>query len=115
MASSDLIGTWEIDPADHNAIHKLGRTIVEFKEDGSLTYQIITNDGKRQVMFLTYVVDGNTIVTNQPSHPREDRTLFELLSSDELRLTNRGVSVLYRRLDRNSKQKAESWWRLKRS
>jgi hypothetical protein len=44
-----------------------------FTESGELRY-IIHAEGKDQVMLLTYRIDRGTLVTNQPSDPKEERT-----------------------------------------
>jgi hypothetical protein len=51
------------------------RVGLEFLEDGRLVYAILTPKGT-QIMRLTYRVDGDMLVTDQPSHPREERTRF---------------------------------------
>jgi hypothetical protein len=104
-----LIGTWTVDPSDEVGFRRYGNTTMEFKDDGSLTYRIITDDGKHQLMFLTYKVDGNTLVTNQSSHPREDRTEFELVNDNVLRLTHSGTRVTYCRSSKRVNN-PKSWW-----
>ncbi len=46
-----------------------------FTEDGKLVYVIHQKDSK-QIMNLVFRVEGNHLVTNQPTHPREERTRF---------------------------------------
>jgi hypothetical protein len=46
---------------------------IEFLPDGRLAY-VIESEGKEQRMVLTWRVDGEDLVTNQPSAPREERT-----------------------------------------
>src|SRR5712691_50148 len=48
---------------------------LEFLEDGRLAYAILT-ENSTQIMRMTYRVDGAVLVTDQPSHPREERTRF---------------------------------------
>jgi hypothetical protein len=47
---------------------------LEFLEDGRLAYAILTQQGSTQIMRMTYRVEGTFLVTEQPSHPREERT-----------------------------------------
>jgi hypothetical protein len=39
-------------------------------------------------MHLTYRVDGSSLVTNQPSSPREERTEFYFMPDGRLAVTN---------------------------
>jgi hypothetical protein len=47
-----------------------------FTEDGKLVYVIDQKDSK-QIMNLVFRVDGDHLVTNQLSNPREEKTRFE--------------------------------------
>jgi len=49
-------------------------------------------------MFLTYTVQGNILVTNQPSNPRQERTQFDFTNEGELVLTYDSVETVYTRL-----------------
>ena len=60
-----------------------------------MDYSII-EQGKRQIMKLTYRIDGNEIVSNQPSAPREERTKFSFENGD-LVLMFEGERTTYRR------------------
>jgi hypothetical protein len=51
------------------------RVGMDFLEDGRLAYAILTKKGT-QIIRMTYRVDGETLITDQPSHPREERTRF---------------------------------------
>jgi hypothetical protein len=81
-----LIGKWESDPDDARTQANYGRVTQTFHPDGRLTYVIHSSD-KDEVIRLTYRVDGNELVTDQPSSPAEHRTKFVF---DE-----RGRLVLY--------------------
>jgi hypothetical protein len=48
---------------------------LEFLEDGRLAYVVMTTHGS-QVMRMTYRVEGSYLITDQPSHRREERTPF---------------------------------------
>ena len=43
---------------------------------------------KEQIMHLTYRVDGNWLVTNQPAAPREEKTQFYFTSDGRLAVKN---------------------------
>jgi hypothetical protein len=69
---------------------------LEFTGDGHLNYEI-SSGGRRQIMLLTYRVDGGAIVTDQPSHPREERTAFRFGARGTLVLAFGGIESLFRR------------------
>jgi hypothetical protein len=48
---------------------------LDFLEDGRLAYGILTKQGTR-IIRMTYRVEGAFLVTDQPSHPREERTRY---------------------------------------
>ena len=74
-----LLGKWSSEPGSDEV------TTLEFKEDGQLEYTIYSTD-KDQKIFLTYRVENNTLVTDQPSHPREERTPFTFTEDGKLAL-----------------------------
>ncbi len=69
---------------------------MEFAADGKLTYTIKQND-RRQIMHLTYNVQGAEIVSNQPSAPAENRTRYGIDDQGELLLEFEGSRAWYRR------------------
>jgi len=75
--SHDLTGRWTVDPSDAATINELGDAALEFHADGRLTYTVRQPD-KDQIMLLTYRVEGSLIVTDQPSHPGEQRSEFQV-------------------------------------
>lgn len=90
-----LIGTWVLVPAAPNM--DVGSGVeMEFRADGTLDY-VILGAGKKQIMKLRYRVDGNHIVTNQPSAPREERSRFWFVE-DDLVLEYGGDQSRYKRL-----------------
>lgn len=48
---------------------------LEFLEDGRLAYAILT-ERSTQIMRMMYRLEGAFLVTDQPSHPHEERTRF---------------------------------------
>ena len=64
-----LLGTWVADPAGEDARECFGDVVMRFDPDGSLTY-MIRGEEKEQIMLLRYRVEGDELVTNQPSAPR---------------------------------------------
>jgi hypothetical protein len=73
----NLVGAWVMDEADAQALAKLGNVLLEFGDGGGLIYTIRSQE-KDQIIMLQYKIEGSTIVTNQPSKPRFERTQFSL-------------------------------------
>jgi hypothetical protein len=67
---------------------------MEFSADGNLTHMLHAENENR-VMLLTYRVDDGTIISNQPSNPREERTQFEITPDGKLVLVNNGIRTRY--------------------
>lgn len=86
-----LLGTWSSAPGSSED------TTLEFKEDGRLDYTIHGTE-KDQKIFLTYRVENNTLVTDQPSHPREERTPFVFTEDGKLVLIYGDQRSLYIRV-----------------
>jgi hypothetical protein len=68
---------------------------MDFREDGSVLYEIY-GDNHRQTILLTYRIEGDVLVTDQPTHPQEVRTAFRFKGS-KLVLTLDGVETTYER------------------
>jgi hypothetical protein len=82
-----LIGTWRTDPNDQWSLREYGDVSLRFEKDGTLFYTVHLPI-KAQIMRLTYRVDGNRLVTDQPSSPREERTEFFFTSDGRLAVKN---------------------------
>lgn len=54
---------------------------LDFAPDGRLAC-VILHGSKRQTIMLTYRVDGDELITDQLSSPREERTKVEFDGSD---------------------------------
>jgi hypothetical protein len=65
-----------------------------FTHDGTLIYDIHENN-KLQRMNLVYRIDGDTIISDQPSHPQEQRTRYRLESDNKLILEFEGQRTVY--------------------
>jgi len=66
---------------------------MEFYDDGTLVYTI-HEVGKLRRMILTYEINGNQLITDQPSHPQKQVTKFELVNG-ELILYFMGIRSAY--------------------
>jgi uncharacterized protein (TIGR03066 family) len=88
-ASRKLIGCWHL-------ITQKGQDAVEmeFKHNGELIYSIKSRD-RWSIMKLTYRLDGNIIISNQPSPPHEERTKFRFETNGNLVLEFNGATSRY--------------------
>jgi hypothetical protein len=71
---------------------------MEFLSDGRLFYTI-HGDGNAHVMLLTYAVEGENIVTDQPSSPGRETTPYRLMEDGKLVLIFEGYQSFYIRED----------------
>ena len=83
--AKDLVGKWVSDPRDIESIQNYGLASLDFSEKGILVYTIFA-DGKRESIFLTYSIEGDVLVTDQPSAPKQERTKFSVDPGGKLRL-----------------------------
>lgn len=89
-----LLGIWESDPCDVSPIQQYGQVRLHFFATGDLTYTIC-GDNVDQIINLTYIVDGNTITTQQPSSPREEQTKYVIEADGRLALEHDGIVSWY--------------------
>lgn len=89
-----LIGTWRSDAEDSTGVRAYGDVSLKFGSDGTLLY-IIKHADKERVIRLTFRVDGDYIVTDQPSQPHVERTKYELTSDGALILAFGGQKSRY--------------------
>ena len=73
----DLVGTWRSTDSDD---------VMEFFPSGELHFRSPTGEDTTGIVMLTYQIEGDVIVTDQPSQPAEERTRF-LLQGETLSLT----------------------------
>jgi hypothetical protein len=92
-SSQLLIGKWVSDPENETSIARYGSTTLEFTDRGELLYTVHAADTD-QIMLLVYRVEGNELVTDQPSQPREERTKYSLRPDGKLSLFSPGRSRL---------------------
>jgi hypothetical protein len=82
-AGQQIIGRWRSDPDDPEAITMYGDVSLDFSRNGALAYTIHT-EGKRQIVLMTYRIDGDVLITDQPSEPKEERTRFKITAAGKL-------------------------------
>lgn len=85
--NAHLLGTWRTDPNDEWSRRTYGVVSLRFEADGTLVYAIHL-PSKDQLMHLRYRVDGDILVTDQPSAPREERTRFFFTPDGRLGIEN---------------------------
>lgn len=54
---------------------------LDFAPDGRLAFVTLHGD-RRQTIMLTYRIDDDDLITDQPSQPREERTKIEFAGDD---------------------------------
>lgn len=90
-----LIGSWVIIPEKNNIdLHEIIR--LDFKKDGQLIYSIISKE-KKQVILLSYRIENDILITDQPTQPQEERTKFLFISDNRLMLEYEGQIDIYER------------------
>lgn len=77
---------WELERADAS-LSLVNGSLMIFLPSGELRYAAPASGGGLQVAILTYWIDGDQLVTNQPSAPAEERTGFRFLDYNHLELT----------------------------
>jgi hypothetical protein len=80
-----LFGLWRTDHNDRWSLHEYGDVSLHFDDQGKLTYTIHLPT-KKQVMYLTYKIEGTWIVTDQPTAARVERTEFFFTADGRLAL-----------------------------
>ena len=70
--------------------------LIEFGPNGKLRYFIDEGNGYA-VILLDYRIEGNELITDQPSRPLLHRTKFHFTSSDVLVLCDNGRITKYHR------------------
>lgn len=89
-----LEGGWRSDPTDDRGLRAFGQVEMWFRTDGTLTYTVHKTE-KDEVSRLIYRVEGDVLVTDQPSAPREERTRFRIGEDGKLRLGESGAEAIY--------------------
>ena len=72
-----------------------------FSESGDLLYAIDAGS-KQQIMNLTYKVDSEFLITDQPSNPNVQRTRYNIEEGGILILDNEGALAKYQKIKKCS-------------
>lgn len=95
---NNILGLWKSDPEDITTQELYGDITMEFTNDGRLIYTIKAED-KSELIFLTYSIVDNQLITDQLSAPRQEITFFEL-SGDRLELILDGIRSRFIKVER---------------
>ena len=90
------MGRWKLFK-DEGATEIGDGVTMTFTEDGKLVYVIHEKDSK-QIMNLVFRVDGNHLITNQPSQPQEEKTKFSFDAEGNLILDYDGNKSWFTRV-----------------
>ena len=82
VVDTRLLGTWRLVKSEGSIETGNGVTLT-FTRDGKLVY-VIHQDHSDQIMNLVFSVDGDSLVTNQPSSPRPESTNFSFDDEGQL-------------------------------
>ncbi|MGH6712655.1 MAG: hypothetical protein ACREEK_27305 [Bradyrhizobium sp.] len=91
-----LVGTWIVKDTDKRTLADLGDVVLEFQENGGLIYTV-RGSTKDQIINLRYKIEGFTLITDQPSAPRVERTAFAISDDGVLTLAFDGVPYQFTR------------------
>ncbi len=92
----ELIGRWKLIKADGDIDSKDGVEMI-ISSDGRTTY-IIQDGVKKQIINLTFRLEGNLIITDQPSKPKEEIT-FVSFDQGSLLLEHEGDKSWFKQVD----------------
>ncbi len=94
MSFEGLLGRWVSDPSDATGYDKYGEVSLEFLDSGELLYTM--HDPHREsAILMQFRVEGDEIVTTQPSNPREERTKYRIGDDGKLSLSFGGIETSY--------------------
>jgi hypothetical protein len=82
---STILGRWRLAPDDLAARRRYGEHALELTPHGDLVQSTVTPGGVTRVL-LTWRLDGDFLVTDQPSAPKPERVAISILPGGELML-----------------------------
>ena len=92
----DLIGIWNSDLSDEITKNNIGDVTMTFTQTGSLIYDIHEVE-KLQRINMIYSISGDTIISDQPSHPQVQKTKYKLENKDKLILEYEEMTAIFKR------------------
>ena len=94
--AEQLIGTWR---AIEDPLNPDDETFYVFNSFGDLTMTIRTKTGT-QYIFLTYTLDGHTLITDQPSAPRIEKAVVRV-DGDTMTIERDGAITRFKKVSSN--------------
>jgi len=91
--SKDPIGCWHLVSTEGQP-YELAEA--DFRDDGRLYYSVLSGE-RWQIMVLRYRVEGDTLVTDQPSAPGKERSRLALAQDGTLTIEFDGNKSVFRR------------------
>ena len=88
-----LLGLWASETDDG----EYGATRLHFYPNGDLLY-VVKAEKRDEVFRLTYTTQGDLIISDQPSDPRQETTRYWIDEKGILSLEYDGVCTRYRRV-----------------
>ena len=88
-----LVGCWQIIKTEGQPYEPAE---ADFQDDGRLYYSVLSGE-RWGIMKLRYRIEGDTLVTDQPSSPREERSRFVLAPDGTLTIEFGGDKSVFRR------------------
>jgi len=82
---SKLFGKWVLKAVDGARCERSNKETIKFKPNGILLYGFIS-EGKTQYAILTYDIQGDKIISDQPTAPRLEKSEYNLLDDNTLQL-----------------------------
>lgn len=101
MHGDAIEGAWEIAEDDAVGLRNYGHVSMRFDGAGKLIYTIHEAD-RDQIIIMAYKIDGDVLITDQPSAPKIERTRFRLDGSRCLILEYGEDPSQYMRLNRTA-------------
>jgi len=103
-----FLGTWKVDENDPVSVKNYGDVTMTFEAEGTLKY-VVNNGKEQQIMLLTYEVQDDKLITDQPSSPQKETTRFEFISDDKLKLFFDGVESNFIRSKEKEVKPLKKW------
>lgn len=91
-----LHGVWNSDLNDDDTKNNIGTVTMTFIHEGKLIYDK-HGPNKIERINLIYWTKGETLFTDQPSHPKEEKTKYYFPDKDTLVLSYDGQLTMFKR------------------